>query len=91
MGRVEGFVGRQFTGQYTDSQRSEIRSMFNNMESDVIVPTREKIGAHYSNLAKSSGVPQTLVETPNFYGSTPSNPQAEADAFLKGMSGGKSK
>jgi len=33
-------------------------------------------------LAKSTGVPEKLVKTPNFYGG--SDAQAEADAFLRG-------
>lgn len=67
-GRVEGLIGRAFTGQYTDAQRSEIKQMLDGMQSQVLEPTRQKIGDHFGELAKSSGVKQDLVKTPNFYG-----------------------
>lgn len=92
-GRVEGFIGRAFTGQYTDSQRREIRQMLDGMENDVIRPARAKINDHYGKIAKKSGVDSDLVVDPDLYASTPTaptNPQAEADAFMKGLLGGKS-
>lgn len=88
-GRMEGFIGRAFTGQYTDSQRSQIRQMLDGMESDVIAPARQRIGDHYATLAKTSGVSKDLVKTPDFYSSTAAkDPNAEAEAFMKGFGDG---
>ena len=83
-GRVAGFVGRTFTGQYTDKQRSEIREMINDMERNVLTPTRSRIEQHYSGVSKAAGVNPELTRTPNFYSDSKSAAQAEADAFLKG-------
>lgn len=82
-GRVSGFVGRMFTGQYTEKQRGEIRDMLNEMENNVLTPTRGRIEKHYGSVSKAAGVAPELTRTPNFYGDA-SSAQAEADAFLKG-------
>jgi uncharacterized protein YggL (DUF469 family) len=88
-GRVEGFIGRAFTGQYTDEQRRQIREMLDSMEGNVLKPSRDKISSHYGELAQKRGVRRELVETPDFYGSKgssqsgqPANAEAEANAFL---------
>jgi len=88
-GRVEGFIGRAFTGQYTDEQRRQIREMLDSMESNVLKPSRDKISSHYGELAQKRGVRRELVEAPDFYGSKgssqpgqPANAEAEANAFL---------
>lgn len=91
-GRISGFVGRAFTGQYTSEQRRQIGEMLNAVESGVIQPSRKSITDYYSKQAERSGVRKELVEAPDFYGSKSSsavapatNAAAEADAFLKGL------
>lgn len=94
-GRVEGLIGRAFTGQYTTEQRRQIRDMLDSMESGVLKPSRDKITSHYGDLAEKRGVRRSLVEAPDFYGSkgsetpSPASPKsdanAEADAFLRGI------
>ena len=68
--------------------------MLDGMENDVIRPARAKINDHYGKIARKSGVDAALVVDPDLYASTPTaaptNPQAEADAFIKALTGGKS-
>jgi len=66
-GRAAGMLSRVFTGQYTDQQRSEIYDMINAMEKNVIQPSRERVGSHYSRLSRAAGVNPALTQTPNFY------------------------
>jgi len=90
-GRVEGFIGRAFTGQYTDNQRAQIKNMIDDMENNVLIPTRGRIEQHYGDIAKESGVPSGLVKTPDFYRDAPKNAQAEAEAYLNGLGNAKSR
>lgn len=85
-GRMSGFISRAFTGQYSDEQRAQIRAMVDEMESNVVNPTRDRITTHYSDIARRSGVPADLVRRGNLYGDDPGgqvDPQSEADAFLR--------
>lgn len=66
-GRAAGFLGRAFTGQYTDQQRKEIAGMINDMEKNVIEPSRSRVGSHYRNLSTAVGVNPAMTNTPNFY------------------------
>ena len=66
-GRMEGFLSEAFTGRYTETQRNQIRSMVNDMETNVLSPQRDKISSYHQDLAKRSNVPVELVAKPNFY------------------------
>jgi len=93
-GRIEQHIGRFFTGKYSDSNRAKIYEMITEMENMVLKPSRQKINDHYGKIARKSGVDASLVVDPDLYASTPTdaptNPQAEADAFIKALTGGKS-
>ena len=65
--RMQGFVSRVFTGQYTDSQREQIRGMISDLENNVVSPQRNRIGQYHKDIAKQSGIPDSLIPTPNFY------------------------
>jgi len=91
--RMQGFISRTFTGEYTVAQRSQIKQMIDGMEKSVIEPTRTSIHDYYNDIAKESGIPEKFVGRPNFYGSQSkpanSNPQSEAENFLRNLGGKK--
>lgn len=66
-GRAAGFIGRTFTGDYTDQQRKDIRDMLNEMENNVITPSRQRIIGYHKGVASSAGVPANLIPTPPGY------------------------
>lgn len=67
-GKVSGFVSRAFTGRYTEEQRKQIAELFRDIEKTVIQPGRKKIGDYYKEIAKTQGIPEKLVATPDFFG-----------------------
>lgn len=66
-GRAAGFFGRMFTGDYTDQQRKDIRDMLNEMENNVIAPSRQRIISYHKGVASNAGVPAALIPTPPGY------------------------
>lgn len=89
-GRAAGLIGRMFTGQYTDKQRSEIGNLITEMEKNVLSPTRSRVESHYKGIAQATGVNPALTQTPNFYSDQNSgSAQSEADAFLRGAANAK--
>ncbi len=67
MGRMAGFLSEKTGGVYTDEQRKRVSEMVNDMESNVLSPTRQRITQYHQQLAAKSGVPAELVAPPNFY------------------------
>lgn len=81
--KIAGFMSETFAGRYTDAQRSQIKSLVNEMQSNVVDPQRNRIVDYHQNIAKAAQIPTALVPAPNFY--QDQNPQAEAANFLSGM------